>query len=100
MPAATLDAIEEGINALLAAADPSPQQDWQIDSQLHQSLAHYSGNALLMQYIESLRLKTRMFNMRQVPERFIKGHHEHLAIIAALRHAFRGVVATVGVAHE
>ncbi|MEN3259423.1 GntR family transcriptional regulator [Sodalis endosymbiont of Spalangia cameroni] len=85
VPAATLDAIEEGINALLAAADPSPQQDWQIDSQLHQALAHYSGNALLMQYIESLRLKTRMFNMRQVPERFIKGHHEHLAIIAALR---------------
>lgn len=85
VPAAMLDAIEEGINALLAAADPCPQQDWQIDSQLHQSLAHYSGNALLMQYIESLRLKTRMFNMRQVPERFIKGHHEHLAIIADLR---------------
>ncbi|CAJ0994015.1 hypothetical protein SODG_004484 [Sodalis praecaptivus] len=52
---------------------------------MHQALAYYSGNALLMQYIESLRLKTRMFNMRQVPERFIKGHHEHLAIIASLR---------------
>lgn len=85
VPVEALDALEDGVRALLAAADPSPQQDWQIDSQLHQALAHYSGNALLMHYIESLSLKTRMFNMRQVPERFTKGHQEHLAIIAALR---------------
>jgi len=26
-----------------------------------------------------------MFNMRQVPERFLSGHQEHLEIIAALR---------------
>lgn len=85
VPGEALGVIEDGIKALLAAADPCPQQDWYIDSQLHQALAHYNGNALLMQYIERLRLKTRMFNMRQVPERFIKGHQEHLAIIAALR---------------
>ncbi|WAT06655.1 FCD domain-containing protein [Rouxiella badensis] len=69
----------------MADETPSPQEDWEIDSRLHNALAHYSGNQLLTQYIESLRLKTRMFNLRQVPERFVSGHHEHLEIIAALR---------------
>ncbi|WP_281418236.1 FCD domain-containing protein [Candidatus Sodalis endolongispinus] len=53
VPVAVLDALEYGIRALLAAADPRPQQDWQIDSQLHQALAHYSGNALLMHYMKA-----------------------------------------------
>ena len=85
VPPAELDAIEAGIRKLLAEQNPSPQDDWEIDSRLHNALAQYSGNQLLTQYIESLRLKTRMFNLRQVPERFVSGHHEHLEIIAALR---------------
>ena len=32
-----------------------------------------------------LRLKSRMFNMIRVPERFRVGHMEHLEIIAAIR---------------
>lgn len=85
VPVKELDAIEAGIRKLLAEENPSPQEDWEIDSRLHTALAQYSGNQLLTQYIESLRLKTRMFNLRQVPERFVSGHHEHLEIIAALR---------------
>ncbi|NMP27368.1 GntR family transcriptional regulator [Rahnella sp. SAP-1] len=85
VPTAELDAIEAGIRKLLADDSPSPQEDWEVDSRLHSAVAQYSGNLLLMQYIESLRLKTRMFNMRQVPERFLSGHQEHLEIIAALR---------------
>jgi DNA-binding GntR family transcriptional regulator len=85
VPTVELDAIEAGIRKLLADDSPSPQEDWEVDSRLHSAVAQYSGNLLLMQYIESLRLKTRMFNMRQVPERFLSGHQEHLEIIAALR---------------
>ncbi len=90
VPAHELDAIEADINRLLAADNPDPQDDWTVDNRLHNALAQYSGNMLLMQYIESLRLKTRMFNLRQVPERFVKGHREHLEIITALRNADAG----------
>lgn len=85
VPIAVLNEIEDSINKLLADESPDPHEDWEVDSRLHHALAQYSGNNLLMQYIESLRLKTRMFNLRQVPERFVSGHHEHLDIISALR---------------
>ncbi len=52
-----------------------------------------------MQYIGSLRLKTRMLNMRQVPECFIKGHHEHLAIIAALSASDAEAASAAGANH-
>ncbi|WP_158782835.1 GntR family transcriptional regulator [Pantoea sp. BAV 3049] len=85
VPAAMLDEIEAEINALLAHEIPDPNEDWAVDARLHDAIAHYSGNQLLKEYIQALRLKTRMFNSRQVPERFVIGHNEHLAIIAALR---------------
>jgi len=82
---AILDEITSQINVLLQQDIPDPNDDWAVDSRLHDAIAHYSGNRLLKDYIQSLRLKTRMFNLRQVPERFAIGHNEHLAIIAALR---------------
>ena len=47
-------------------------------------IAGHSGNAILAKTIHDLRLKTHMFNMERVPERFEAGHREHLAIIEAL----------------
>ncbi|KGT87819.1 GntR family transcriptional regulator [Erwinia typographi] len=85
VPPAMLDEIETQINALLAQEIPDPNEDWAVDTRLHDAIAHYSGNRLLKEYIQALRLKTRMFNLRQVPERFAIGHNEHLQIIAALR---------------
>jgi DNA-binding GntR family transcriptional regulator len=35
--------------------------------------------------VSDLRLRTCMFDVHQVPERFLKGCEEHLAILGALR---------------
>lgn len=85
IPAADLDAIDEAIHALLAKTAPRPDEDWAIDNLLHGAIAEHSGNALLARMIADLRLKTHMFNVERIPERFRIGHGEHLGIVAALR---------------
>lgn len=85
VPVAELDELEASVRRLLEAEVPNAEEDWLVDSQLHQMVSHYSGNLLLNQYIETLRLKTRMFNLSVAPERFESAHQEHLAIVQALK---------------
>ncbi|CAA0086015.1 HTH-type transcriptional repressor RspR [Starkeya nomas] len=85
IPLAELDAVEADIRSLLEDPDRSAGKDWEVDSRLHGLIASHSGNAVLAKHIQDLRLKTHMFNMDRVPERFEIGHREHLAIIDALR---------------
>lgn len=89
IPAAELDAAEAAIHTLLAKSEPSADEDWAVDSRLHRTIAERSGNAVLAKMIHDLRVKTHMFNMDRVPERFEIGHREHLAIIDALRRGDR-----------
>lgn len=89
IPASELDEVEAAIRALLAAEEPSAEEDWEVDSRFHRMVAEKSGNAVLAKHIHDLRVKTHMFNMDRVPERFEIGHREHLAIIDALRHGDR-----------
>ncbi|MDQ0513093.1 GntR family transcriptional regulator [Ancylobacter amanitiformis] len=85
IPLAELDDAEQAIRALIAAPMPSAERDWEVDTRFHSMIATRSGNAVLAKQIHDLRLKTHMFNMDRVPERFEIGHREHLAIIEALR---------------
>ena len=85
IPPEALNEIEAAIETLLACEKPDVADDWAVDSRLHQLIAHHSGNAVLAGMIETLRLKTHMFNLSRLPERFEAGHREHLTIIAALR---------------
>lgn len=85
VPVNELDELEASVRRLLEAEVPNAEEDWLVDSQLHQMVSHYSGNLLLNQYIETLRLKTRMFNLSVAPERFESAHQEHLAIVQALK---------------
>lgn len=85
IPVAELDEVEAEIRALLAAPAPNAEKDWEVDSRFHSMIAARSGNAVLAKHIHDLRLKTHMFNMDRVPERFEIGHREHLSIIDALR---------------
>lgn len=82
---ADLDAVEADIRALLAAEAPSAGADWALDCRFHSMIADAAGNAVLARMIGDLRLKTYMFNLNRVPERFEIGHQEHLVIIDALR---------------
>ena len=84
IPAEELRATAEAIRALLASPAPSADEDWAVDSRFHTMITGHSGNAILAKTIHDLRLKTHMFNMERVPERFEAGHREHLAIIDSL----------------
>lgn len=91
-----LDAMEAGVRSILDDDDPDPVEDWKIDMLLHGGIADASNNAVLAKMILELRLKTRMFNLTHMPERFRVGHVEHLKIIEALRAKDReGVKAAV-----
>lgn len=85
IPMQELDEIEAGVRRVLEDKHPDPADDWAVDSRLHDTIANASGNVLLAKMALELRLKTRMFNMIRVPERFRVGHMEHLEIIAAIR---------------
>ena len=69
------------------ADDPSaiaPDEHRALDDELHGEIAHHSGSKLLADTIMQLRQRTRMFNLRRIPERFVPGRLEHLVILDAL----------------
>lgn len=86
---AEIDAIAQDITTLIDKPAPTAEEDWVVDSRFHQTIADHSGNSALAKLIFDLRLKTHMFNLDRVPERFEVGHREHLAVLDALRHQDR-----------
>jgi len=84
IPPSELDRVERAIRALLENPSPTAVEDWDVDEQFHGMIAQHTGNALLAKMVHDLRLKTHMFNLDRVPERFEAGHREHLDIIKAL----------------
>jgi DNA-binding GntR family transcriptional regulator len=85
IPVVELNELEAAIHDLLATQGVDADKDWAVDSRLHGLIAEWSGNTVLAKHINDLRLKTHMFDMNRVPERFEIGHREHLVIIDALR---------------
>ena len=85
IPQAALDASEAAIRAVMDMPVPDAEADWAADSRFHGMIAEHSDNAVLSKMILDLRIKTHMFNLDRMPERFEAGHREHLAVIAALR---------------
>lgn len=82
-----LDALAELRSRVEALTDPksiSPEDHWQLDDDIHLTIAQYSGNDLMAGIIADLRLKTRLFNLKKVPDRFLPGRDEHLALLDAL----------------
>jgi len=72
---------------VLALRDPSSisaEDHWQLDDDIHLTIAHASGNELMASVIADLRLKTRLFNLKKVPNRFEPGREEHLTILDSL----------------
>lgn len=65
---------------------PPPDADahMRADDQLHNHLAELAGSRLLSDLIQSLRMKTRMFDSGRVPERLKPGAAEHVEIIDAV----------------
>jgi DNA-binding GntR family transcriptional regulator len=63
---------------------PDGGNHWGADDLLHGTICEASGNAVLTEMVRGLRRRTRMFNLKRMPERFLPGCREHLAIIEAL----------------
>lgn len=63
---------------------PDGGNHWDADDLLHGAIAEASGNMVLADMVRNLRRKTRMFSLKRMPERFLPGSKEHLAIIEAL----------------
>jgi DNA-binding GntR family transcriptional regulator len=63
---------------------PDGGNHWDADNLLHGSIAEASGNGVLAEMVRGLRRKTRMFSLRRMPDRFLPGSAEHLAIIESL----------------
>jgi DNA-binding GntR family transcriptional regulator len=85
IPLAQLDELQARILRLRERGDPQSPENRELDGRFHELVADNSGNAVLAGLIRDLRLKTQMFNLSRLPERFAPVHNEHLAIIAALR---------------
>lgn len=79
-----LPAIRERFVAFLEGEHPTVEEHTALDDRLHSTLAALSGSRLLAQYVADLRLKIKMFDKGRLPERFIPGSREHIAIIDAV----------------
>lgn len=79
-----VDALSAKVLELMGSAAPDPEVHWAVDQELHLAIARASGNSVLCDTIEALRHRTRLFDMRRVPDRFRPGCEEHLAILDAI----------------
>jgi DNA-binding GntR family transcriptional regulator len=79
--------LEARIRALMKngpEAEPDDVQ-WNIDSDLHETIARAAGNGAVAEVIAGLHRRTCVFDHTQVPDRFLKGCEEHLEILEAIR---------------
>lgn len=85
-----LDAIEvltQQVTSLLETPPEARTSEHlhRVDDALHNGIAVAADNQLLARMVADLRLKTRVFDLVQVPERFEPGCREHLTILERLR---------------
>jgi DNA-binding GntR family transcriptional regulator len=63
---------------------PTPAEHVAVDDELHSTVANLAGSRILAELIRDLRQKTKIFDMGQMPERFMPGTAEHIEIIDAI----------------
>ena len=66
--------------------DPNPTQDrhWAIDTALHRRIGEATGNLVLADTIDRLRLSVQLFEIQTVPMRIKPGCQEHLDILGGI----------------
>ncbi|RWR28318.1 GntR family transcriptional regulator [Sinirhodobacter populi] len=97
LPRARLDEMADRVQALMRTGESEEQR--RVDDDFHAMIARASGNATLERTIADLRLRTCMFDIHQVPERFAQGCSEHLGILDALAAGDAGLAEDRMVAH-
>jgi len=84
IPGATLRVLRARTRTLMASRKPQPVTHWALNDAVHEAIAAAAGNDLMAGIIRSLRLRTRMFNLKRLPDRFLPGCEEHLGILDAI----------------
>lgn len=62
----------------------SHEQLWSVDDQIHLDIVEAIHNDFLAQLVRTMRRRTRLFELAELPERRMSGREEHLALIEAL----------------
>jgi DNA-binding GntR family transcriptional regulator len=83
----------------LRSGNPDEETQGRADAALHGAIVDASGNSVLADLVRSLRKRTRIFNMKSLPERFEPGVREHLEIVSALERRDEDAARRLIVAH-
>ena len=72
------------LETLLSRRKPDADRQAREDDALHGMFVDACDNAVLADLVRGLRRRTRIFNLKSLPERYVPGCKEHLDIVAAL----------------
>ena len=79
-----LSMLRTRVSAFLSGPRPNAETHTQLDDDLHITIARLAGSRLLLDMIENLKMKTRIFDQGSIPDRFEPGCQEHVKIIDAI----------------
>lgn len=105
IPAAVLSDLRSKLQALRSLADkpqglePEDGYHRRVDDDLHDAILHRCGNALMATIVRDLRRKTRMFDLRRLPERFVQTCDEHERLLETLEAGDSDAAAEAMIAH-
>ena len=72
------------LRSYLSGHRPGPVEHADFDFAFHMQIAKTAGSSLLAEMIGGLKLKTRMFDQGQIPDRLEPGTREHIVIADAI----------------
>lgn len=84
IPDATLRELRRTVEAVLKADVPDAEAQMRADDALHCAIVDACENTVLAELVRGLRRRTRVLNLKSLPQRFVPGCREHLAIISAI----------------
>ncbi|WP_435988403.1 GntR family transcriptional regulator [Sulfitobacter sp. SH24] len=81
---AELSDIRNKMQGFIDGPRPTAAEHSALDMRLHFILAEMAGSNLLLELIESLKVKTGMYDQGSIPDRLVPGCEEHIALIDAV----------------
>lgn len=81
---AELTDIRDKMQGFIDGPRPTAAEHSALDMRLHFVLAEMAGSNLLLELIESLKVKTGMYDQGSIPDRLVPGCEEHIALIDAV----------------
>lgn len=81
---AELNDIRNKMQGFIDGPRPTAAEHSALDMRLHVILAEMAGSNLLLELIESLKVKTGMYDQGSIPDRLVPGCEEHIALIDAV----------------